>query len=186
MTAERDDLADALWLDERIVDLANGIDAARDIWTNWYEGRHVGRLHPGLSAGEFIASRGLRLTLPEALEAMPDASTRQVAAVAGVGTMTVSRARQAVPDGTPDRVRGADGNSYPAHRPIVIVGPQPEPERPSAVAREAVAALDAVARLDVQAIVGSMTPAQNARIRAACKRALSTIGELDVRLVVLN
>lgn len=103
------DLRDQRWLDEQVADLGRGIEAAQAIWENWWDGRQVGRLHPGQSAGEYIASLGMRLSLPEALAAMPDASTRQVAAVAGVSPQTVMRAR--VPNGTP--VTGADGKTYP-------------------------------------------------------------------------
>ena len=109
------DLRDQEWLDGQVADLGRGIEAARAIWSNWFEGRHVGRLHPGMDAGQYIASLGMRLTLPEALAAMPDASTRQVAAVAGVSHMTVAREREAAPvtDVTPAPIRGADGKSYP-------------------------------------------------------------------------
>lgn len=106
------DLRDAEWLAGQVADLGRGIEAAKAIWSNWFDGRHVGRLHPGQTPGEYIASLGLRLTLPEALAAMPDASTRQVAAVAGVSHQTVMRAQSPGPNGPP-AVTGADGKSYP-------------------------------------------------------------------------
>jgi len=124
------DMRDAEWLAEQVADLGRGIEAARLIWSNWFDGRQVGRLHPGHTPGDYIASLGMRLTLPEALAAMPDASTRQVAAVAGVDNATVHRAR--VADATPDPapIRGADGKSYP--RTVVrevtaqIIDPAPD------------------------------------------------------------
>jgi hypothetical protein len=48
---------------------------------------------------------------PEAPAAMPDASTRQVAAVAGVSDTTVWRSRQGASNEAP--VTGADGKTYP-------------------------------------------------------------------------
>lgn len=93
-------------------DLGRGIDAAREIWANWYEAQRFGQDHPGMSPGDYIASLGLRLTLPEAMAALPNGSTREIAAVAGVSKNTVQRARP-VPNGTP-AVRGADGKQYPA------------------------------------------------------------------------
>jgi len=115
------DVRDQKWLDEQVALLSNGIEAAQSIWANWFEGRRVGRLHPGQSAGEYIASRGYRLTLAEAMAALPDGSTRQVAAVAGVDHSTVVRARggaSAPPDDAPPpaRVVGGDGKSYPAQQ----------------------------------------------------------------------
>jgi hypothetical protein len=111
----RGDLDDQRWLDQQVVALGDGIEAARGIWANWSDLRNVGRLHPGQSAGEYIASLGLRLTLPEAMAALPDGSTREIARVAGVGTMTVhdARVRDRTPDEPPARVIGADGKSYP-------------------------------------------------------------------------
>jgi hypothetical protein len=104
------DVEDQVWLDEQVADLGRGIEAAKAIWANWFDGRQVGRLHPGLAPGDYIANLGLRLTLPEALAAMPDASTRQVAAVAGVSKSTVATAR--VQHWTPEPIRGADGKTY--------------------------------------------------------------------------
>jgi len=55
------DLADQQWLDERIdsiatsfEDMAKGIE---DIRQNWTEGRNLQRLHPGVSAGEYIKDK---------------------------------------------------------------------------------------------------------------------------------
>jgi hypothetical protein len=88
------------------------MEAAREIWINWSDLRNVGRLHPGMSPGEYISSLGLRLTLPEAMAALPDGSTREIAKVAGVSHMTVQRT--GVTDVPPHaRVIGADGKSYP-------------------------------------------------------------------------
>lgn len=114
----RRDRLDQTWLDGRIAMLGDGIEAAHDIWINWFEGRHVGRLHPGQTPGQYIASRGGRLTLFEAMAALPDGSTREVAAVAGVSnsTVQVARVRNRTPDASPAEVRGADGKTYPAQR----------------------------------------------------------------------
>lgn len=109
------DLRDQKWLDEQVALLGDGIEAAFAIWSNWTEGRGVGRLHPGQSAGEYIASLGLRLTLAEAMAALPDGSLRQVAAVAGVSHETVRAVKNLTPE--PEaRVIGADGKSYPGAR----------------------------------------------------------------------
>jgi hypothetical protein len=139
------DLDDQRWLAAEVATLGDGIEAARAIWANWSDLRNVGRLHPGESAGDFIASQlgGLRLDLPRLIAALPEMSNRQVAAVAGVNEITVRRQRGATnvaPD--PDeqerdaeatlagehlrlafaasdrhvaRVIGADGKSYPGH-----------------------------------------------------------------------
>jgi hypothetical protein len=114
------DLDDAHWLDRQVATLGDGIEAARDIWANWTDLRNVGRLHPGQSCGDFIASQlgGVRLDLPRLIAALPDMSNRQLAAVAGVNERTVRRERGAAnaapePDAEIVRVIGADGKSYP-------------------------------------------------------------------------
>ena len=135
MTGPRD-MDDERWLASQVATLGQGIEAAREIWLNWSDLRNVGRLHPGMSPGEYIASLGLRLTLAEAMEALPDGSTREIARVAGVSKDTVHRATRGVsfetpprgdaasPDDEPkksgadysapdSRVIGADGKSYP-------------------------------------------------------------------------
>jgi hypothetical protein len=127
------DLRDQKWLDEQVAVLGDGIDSARSIFENWFDGRKVGRLHPKFAGpGPYIESLGLRLTLVEAMAALPNASTRQVAAVAGVNNSTVSRAR-AVANATPDepspKVIGADGKSYPGRvvKTIEVIEPTPDP-----------------------------------------------------------
>lgn len=85
----------------------------------------VGRLHPGMSAGEYIASLGFRLTVAEAMAALPEGSNPQIAAVAGVDQSTVYRTRQRFADANPDgappaRVIGADGKSYPGRSTLIV------------------------------------------------------------------
>jgi hypothetical protein len=108
------DLRDQKWLDGRVAVLGDGIEAAQDIWSNWADGRGVGRLHPGLTPGQYIDSLGLRLTLTEALAALPTASSREVARVAGVDQKTVVNRRRAEEYSSPVAVTGADGKTYPA------------------------------------------------------------------------
>ena len=112
------DLRDAKWLAGRVAALSDGIDAARDIWLNWDAGMRVGRLHPTMSAGAYIESLGFHLALVDAMAALPNASLREIAAVAGVSKDTVQRRRRpgvsnATPDAPPAKVIGADGKSYP-------------------------------------------------------------------------
>ena len=120
---------DQRWLDHQVSVLGEGVEAARAIWLNWSDLRNVGRLHPGMTAGDFIAAQlgGVRLDLPRLIADLPSMSTREIAKVAGVGRMIVSREREAVPFGTPDaepvRVIGADGKSYPGR--VVREGRRP-------------------------------------------------------------
>jgi hypothetical protein len=153
------DLEDQRWLNQQVVILGDGIEAARDIWANWSDLRNVGRLHPGQSAGEYIASLGLRLTLAEAMAALPDGSNRQIAAVAAVDPMTVHRARvaNATGDEPPARVIGADGKSYPGRvvrtttaEIIEPDAPAPEPVTPPAwdTLARLLAEIEALAKTD--------------------------------------
>jgi hypothetical protein len=57
----------------------------------------------------------------------PGKSTRQAAAELGVSKSEVHRARQAVPDGTPDTVTGSDGKQYPSRRYRRPSAPSPRP-----------------------------------------------------------
>jgi hypothetical protein len=139
----RGDLDDQRWLDQQVATLGDGIGAARDIWANWTDLRNVGRFHPGQSAGDFIASQlgGVRLDLPRLIAALPDMSNPQLAAVAGVDTTTVLRAKQryadAHPDAEPARVIGADGKSYPGRVVGTTTAEVIEPEEAALTPAEA-------------------------------------------------
>lgn len=114
------DVRDQHWLDQQVAVLGDGIEAAKEIWLNWSDLRCVGRLHPGMTAGDFLASvlGGLRLDVGELVKALPDMSTREIAKVAGVSKSTVANERGVqnwTPDAEPARVVGADGKSYPGH-----------------------------------------------------------------------
>lgn len=126
------DIRDRRWLSDKVEGLRGGMADARDIWTNWTEGRNVSRFAGGKDYGTFIADQlGYRLPLTDAIEAMPNASTRMIGAVAGVGRSTVSRARRGVPSGTPDsptKVIGADGKAYSAK--VIRALPAPTPAQP--------------------------------------------------------
>ena len=114
------DVRDQHWLDQQVAVLGDGIEAAKEIWLNWSDLRCVGRLHPGMTAGDFLASvlGGLRLDVGELVKALPDMSTREIAKVAGVSQgHPAIRGRERnlspEPDAEPARVVGADGKSYP-------------------------------------------------------------------------
>ena len=126
------DLDDQRWLDQQVATLGDGIEAARDIWSNWYDLRSVGRLHPGMSPGEYIASLGLRLTLAEGLDVMPGASSRQLAAATGASQSTASRVQRESNDSPDARVIGADGKSYPGRvvREVTAEVIEPDPDLP--------------------------------------------------------
>lgn len=177
------DLRDQRWLDERVADLGSGIEAAREIWANWFGGRQVGRLHPGQTPGQYIASLGMRLSLPEALAALPDGSSREIAAVAGVGHMTVSRARAGVPNGT--AVTGADGKTYPRVVREVraeIIEERPEPEQQSddyAPLMAMLRAVEAYRDTDHGELFDGLSPHQQARARASAARATKILGAMN-------
>lgn len=177
------DIRDQQWLDERIEDLRSGVAAAREIYVNWFDGRNVARLHPGLKAGEYIAATGITLTLAEAFEAMPDAASRQIAAVAGVGKTTVERARKNGPNGPVSIRDSRTGNLRPAFTPEPIVmlddhelPPDPDDAAYYAAARKAMleaaraleAAADTMTLLDKWGM--EATDAERARLMKATKR----------------
>lgn len=181
------DLRDSKWLDEQVADLGRGIEAARAIWSNWFDLRQVGRLHPGMTPGDYIASLGMRLTLPEALAAMPDASPAQVAAVSGVHRTTVvrERDRQGVQMHT---VTGADGKSYPRVVREVraeVIEDAPEPPDASAFV-DLMAALRGVGAADADAVLMFVTEPQHRRLRSAARAAARVIQRIDVEMLFVG
>lgn len=183
------DRVDQAWLDEQVARLGGGLEAARSIWENWFEGRNVGRLHPGKTAGDYIAGLGLRLTLPEAMAALPDASTREVAKVAGVHSSTVVRARAGDADASP--VRGADGKEYarrvvtatviddappPAAKPVnppsdpAMTGPQEDAPIDPAAWNALLAVLDGIEQLSTTDAAYLAATVPNRRRAATAKR----------------
>ncbi|MGD0861756.1 MAG: hypothetical protein ABSA21_03225 [Candidatus Limnocylindrales bacterium] len=90
------DIGDQHWLDDQIVQIENGIEAVLDIALNWTENRNLSRLHPGVSAQDYILAhvkhplgRGVVVPLLEA----SNWSNRQIAEVAGVSHPTVGKVR---------------------------------------------------------------------------------------------
>ncbi len=56
------DESDQLWLDDRVADVENGIEAVLDIYRNWTDGRHLARLHEG-SAFDYVMENVPRFRL---------------------------------------------------------------------------------------------------------------------------
>jgi hypothetical protein len=86
------DIRDQRWLEERIADIESGVEAILEIAANWLDGRNVARLHPSVSAAEYVKSKVGPLRLGKAdvtvLLAETNWSNRQIATVAGVGKDT--------------------------------------------------------------------------------------------------
>lgn len=106
------DVRDQRWLDERIAHIEDGIEAVLDIARNWSEGMNLSRLHPGVSAQDYILGRvksplGRGVVVP--LLAESNLSNRQIAAIAGVSDMTVGRTATDVAVERPAETLGADG-----------------------------------------------------------------------------
>lgn len=127
------DIRDQHWLDERIEAIESGVEAVVDIARNWTDGRCVARLHPGVSAAEYVTSRVgvLGKAVVPVLLAQSDWSNRQIAAVAGVDHTTVGRiaARTGAfaPVDRPTETLGADGKYRPAHVVREVVAQVIEP-----------------------------------------------------------
>lgn len=51
------DLRDQHWLDAQIEAIESGVEAVVAIARNWTDGRNLSRLHPGVSAAEYVTSR---------------------------------------------------------------------------------------------------------------------------------
>lgn len=116
------DLRDQRWLDERVADINNGIDAVLDIAANWTAGRDLSRLHPGVSAQDYILARvpsplGPGVIKPLLVES--NWSNRQIAAVAGVSHPTVAKVKAELESDYqfPVTTLGADGKERPSFRP---------------------------------------------------------------------
>ncbi len=113
----RGDLDDQRWLDQQVATLGDGIEAARAIWLNWSDLRNVGRLHPGMSPGEYIASVHPGINVLALAAGIPELSSGELAKATGVSQPTAWRAKKAIqdeyPDEPPARVIGTDGKSYP-------------------------------------------------------------------------
>lgn len=193
------DLRDQQWLDEQVAILGHGIEAARAIWSNWCDGRHVGRLYPDQSPGEYIASRGYRLTLAEAMAALPDGSTREVAAVAGVSHDTVGRARRSggrnlpgdeiLEADEPPRVIGADGKSYPGRviRQVraAVIEPTARPDIGAPFWPELLAVRDAIRNLSAVSpdiLAGNVPARRRRRFAKDLRRHGLILGAIAARL----
>jgi hypothetical protein len=195
LTLVASDLDDQQWLDQQVATLGDGIEAARAIWDNWSDLRNVGRLHPGQSAGDFIAAQlgGVRLDLPRLIAALPAMSNRQLAAVAGVSEGTVRNNRGAqiyAPDAEPARVIGADGKSYPGRvvrGEVIEPAPLPVPPAPD---RNAVLALlraiDAVESVRDQfkpaELAEAVVPKDRSRMWRDLRRAGTFLGSVALLL----
>jgi hypothetical protein len=109
------DARDQRWLDGRIEAIESGVEAVVEIARNWTEGRELARLHPGVSAAEYVTARvGVlgKAVVPVLLQES-NWSNRQIAVVAGVSDETVNRTARAT-NVARDRgpVIGADGKTY--------------------------------------------------------------------------
>lgn len=126
------DLRDQRWLDERIAEIDDGIDAVLDIARNWTDGMNLSRLHPGSSAQDYILGRvkhplGRGVVVP--LLAESNWSNRQIAAVAGVSARTVGRtAASAAVEDRPTETLGADGKLRAARVVRKVIAEVIEPE----------------------------------------------------------
>lgn len=171
------DLRDQRWLDERIAAITDGIEAVLDIARDWTEGRNLSRLHPGVSAQEYVLAHvkhPLGRGVVEPLLAESNWSNRQIAAVAGVSPQTVGRiADTTVPSGTVDRpaeTLGADGKLRPRVVRAEVIDTPPEEEpiddrhwRSLASVLDAIEALAVVDAPDIAATIPHRRRAATAR-----------------------
>jgi len=132
------DIRDQRWLDERIADIESGVDAVLEIAANWNDGRNVARLHPGVSAAEYVKSKVGPLRLGKAdvtvLLAETNWSNRQIAAVAGVPSSNVDYAARRLRESHAverPAVLGADNRiTRPATRTVTATIVDDEPAAP--------------------------------------------------------
>jgi hypothetical protein len=130
------DLKDQEWLDRQVEAIETGVEAVVNIARNWTDLRCLSRLHPGVSAAEYVTARvgTLGKSVVPVLLAESNWSNRQIAAVAGVSHQTVARVAQVV---QMDHVRkpalGADGKTYPPRIVEAVVIDTPIEEEAVAV-----------------------------------------------------
>lgn len=151
------DLRDQRWLDERIDAARDGIEAVIEIAENWTDGRTVSRLHPGVSAADYVREHvGIvaRSAIVPLLE-RSNWSNRQIATVTGVSHPTVGRIAAATGSSVPvdraDETLGADGKlrAYPTPEPpAVLAVVVDDPDAARADYRAVIVALRSVANLD--------------------------------------
>src|SRR5450759_3044071 len=101
-----DDVGDQAWLDARITDVESGIEAVLDIARNWTQDRSLSRLHPGVSAQEYILSnvkhplgRGVVLRSPLRSSDQARMRSRQRAAQVRLQQRTLPAGSRAVKEG---------------------------------------------------------------------------------------
>lgn len=181
------DALDQEWLDERVSEIEDGVQSVVVIARNWTEGRNLSRLHPGVSAVEYVTNRvgTLGKTIVPVLLAESNWSNRQIAAVAGVDEGTVRNQLRNIPQlDRPAETLGADGKvrAYPrVVREVTaeIIEEPPEPDTGgitdvAAMREELAAAMRAVTSLEHQQheIAAAIFP----RRRAATAKRLRALG----------
>lgn len=105
------DLKDQHWLDEKVEQIEMGVEAVLDIARNWTDGRRLARLHPGVSAAEYVTGRvGVlgKSVVPVLLE-QSNWSHPQIAAIAGVTRQAVDQHASKLHVGEQRESLGADG-----------------------------------------------------------------------------
>ena len=124
------DNEDQRFLNQQIAAIEDGIEAVQDIARNWTDLRNLSRLHPGVSAQEYILSRvkhplGREVIVP--LLAESNWSNRQIAEIAGVSPDTVDRTARNQAVDRPAETLGADGKLRPARVPSRTIPKRPPP-----------------------------------------------------------
>lgn len=172
------DLDDQRWLDRQVEAIETGVDAVVNIARNWTDGRNLARLHPGVSAAEYVTSRvgTLGKAVVPVLLAESNWSNRQIAAVAGVTHPTVAKARREVESTyhvEPRPVLGADGKTYPPRVVAAVVIDEPAPSDAAWDRLEGLMrAMRGIAALDARAVADAVPE----RRRAGTARTLRSLG----------
>lgn len=115
------DLRDQMWLDARINEVESGVIAVIDIYRNWADGANVGRLHPGLSAFEYIKANvaSFQLGRPDvpALIEGTNLSFSAIARLTETSRWTVQREAEHVQSAHVEPRVGIDGTAGRTGRP---------------------------------------------------------------------